>query len=250
MEEYEVDLIDYLRVMWRWKWGVIAVLVIAVGVSFALSFTKPDRYSGVINYKVEETGTALGITGIRAATLADILDTIDPNSLGPGLSLKKKVKEDEVSVTLTGALPPDELRKALDRLTALMDEKLRENVQTRMSLALKLAAQKETQLSREKALLSQEMASAASPDLSAAFAEQVASLALQLAQVKVQEESLRNTDPTDLFTLQEMNNPTISRVGPHRALNLGVAAVLGGFVGVLLAFFFDYIASYRKRERG
>ena len=31
MEEYEVDLRDYLRVLWRRKWIVLATFLVAVG---------------------------------------------------------------------------------------------------------------------------------------------------------------------------------------------------------------------------
>ena len=33
MEEHEVELIDYLRVMWKGKWVILVCFVVAVGVA-------------------------------------------------------------------------------------------------------------------------------------------------------------------------------------------------------------------------
>ncbi len=92
------------------------------------------------------------------------------------------------------------------------------------------------------------METAISSDLSSALAEQVAALSLKLSQVQVQLEGLRSLDPSALFVVERTGEVAISRVGPHRAMNIAVAAVLSGFVGILLAFFLNYILSYRKNE--
>ena len=44
MEEYEVDLRDYLRVLWHGKWIVLATFLVAVGVAAVVSFKAPDVF--------------------------------------------------------------------------------------------------------------------------------------------------------------------------------------------------------------
>ena len=111
-----------------------------------------------------------------------------------------------------------------------------------------LAAGQKEQLTKQKELLVREMEAATSSDLSSALAEQVAVLSLKLAQVQVQLEGLRSLDPSALFVVERTGEVATSRVGPHRAMNIAVAAVLSGFVGILLAFFLNYILSHRKNE--
>ncbi|MEA3239099.1 MAG: Wzz/FepE/Etk N-terminal domain-containing protein, partial [Candidatus Bipolaricaulota bacterium] len=44
MDEYEVDLIDYLRVMWKGKWIILGVFVAAVAVALIISLRTPNQY--------------------------------------------------------------------------------------------------------------------------------------------------------------------------------------------------------------
>ncbi len=44
MEEYEVDLRDYLRVIWRKKWLILGVFLAAIGVALLVSFRMPSQY--------------------------------------------------------------------------------------------------------------------------------------------------------------------------------------------------------------
>lgn len=45
MEEYEVDLRDYIRVIWREKWIILAVFVAAVAAALGLSLNMPHQYA-------------------------------------------------------------------------------------------------------------------------------------------------------------------------------------------------------------
>ena len=44
MDEYEVDLRDYLRVLWKGKWIVLITFLVAVGTALALSYSAPKQY--------------------------------------------------------------------------------------------------------------------------------------------------------------------------------------------------------------
>lgn len=52
MEEYEVELIDYLRVIWKGKWIILACLIVAVAFAAAVSFTRPNNYETEGTYKL------------------------------------------------------------------------------------------------------------------------------------------------------------------------------------------------------
>ncbi len=252
-EEYEIELIDYLRVMWRWKWLIIAVLVVSVVVSAVISFTQPDRYVGTVTYRVEEFGTELGIPTPNPQSIASLLESIEP---GHGLSMKVEVKADDLSsqaeynvtLTLTGHMEPKSLKELLSDLTPLVQNKIGADIKRRINQALVLADQKKAQLSKAKEILNSQIEASTSTDLTAALADRIGDLALQLAQLDAQIETLRDTSLNDFFSLETLEGPTVSFAGPHRKLNIAVAAVLGGLVGVLLAFFLNYVFSYRQRE--
>ena len=44
MEEYEVSLADYIRILWKEKWVVIVTFVVAVGTALIISFAQPRQY--------------------------------------------------------------------------------------------------------------------------------------------------------------------------------------------------------------
>ena len=44
MEEYEVSLADYVRILWKEKWVVIVTFVVAVGMALIISFVQPRQY--------------------------------------------------------------------------------------------------------------------------------------------------------------------------------------------------------------
>lgn len=44
MEEYEVSLIDYLRILWKQKWVVLATFLTAIAIALGVSYTQPKQY--------------------------------------------------------------------------------------------------------------------------------------------------------------------------------------------------------------
>ena len=64
MDEYEVELIDYLRVIWKGKWIILASLVIALVVTASIMWTRPNEYAGTVSYRLYESLSMFGITGL------------------------------------------------------------------------------------------------------------------------------------------------------------------------------------------
>ena len=232
--------------MWKWKWLIIGILAVSIAVTAGISVVQPNRYSGVVAYRIASLGSPLGVS-IDGSTLAAAVDSLDTTALSDKVTLSSRRTGDQVVITLTGTLAPSALRDALDRITPLIKKGLSDTVHQKMEDALALVTRQQAQLTREKDLLTQQMTATTSPDLSAALAGQISNLALQLARVQVQLEGLRTTSPSDLFTLTVVDPPHVTRIGPHRGLNVAIGGVLGGFIGILLAFFLNYLDSYRKR---
>jgi len=248
MEEYEVELIDYLRVIWKGKWIILACLVAALAVTAALMWTRPNEYAGTITYRLYEHG--LNLLAPDTQRLARAIEAVDTSSLGEGLTLKMESNKDLVSVTLTGAVSPDNLSEGRDRLTTHVYEQLTEQLGTKKSQATTESELKISQITRQRALLEDRMTAIASPDdpLLPYLAEKVVDLETLLVAEQVKFETLRETKTTDLFILETVGQSTITKTGPNRKMFLAVAGVLGLFLGVLLAFFIHYLIGVKEKE--
>ena len=97
-DEYEVDLRDYLRVLWEGKWIILITFLVAVGTALALSSTAPRRYQAETSLLIlpplsQEVGGTVGGTVFspetyqRLACAGDLLQTVIakvyPNGGGP-----------------------------------------------------------------------------------------------------------------------------------------------------------------------
>jgi len=102
MDEYEVDLIDYLRVMWKGKWIILACLVVALAVSAAMMWTRPNEYEGAITYRVSQFSEALGISALDGQEIINAITETRPSSLDAQLSLQAKAEDERIKVTLVG----------------------------------------------------------------------------------------------------------------------------------------------------
>jgi hypothetical protein len=79
------------------------------------------------------------------------------------------------------------------------------------------------------------------------LAGELADLDTQVVQEQVGLEMLREVAPEALFSLEEIQRSSISRLGLSRRLTVAIAAVLGSCVGILLTFFVQYLTAVRKR---
>lgn len=268
VEEYEVELVDYLRVMWKGKWVIVACFVVALGVAAGVTWTRPPQYSETVSYRFYErlssfvdaqeldlidrgSATAAGRNEEEVALLLGAVQQADVSSLGSHLRLASERKGDSLQVTLSGAGDPESLLEALDRLNAAVTEYLSAQMRVekeRVSSELELRI---ARLDRQRDELRERMGAIESRDdpLLPYLAEKVVEYEARLVEGEVGLESLRSAPVTDLFALEEVSRSPISQIGPSRRLNLAVGGVLGLFVGVLLVFFLHYLAGVKERER-
>lgn len=141
MNEYEVDLREYLRVLWRRKWLVVLTLVVALGATAAITLRAPDTYRAEALIAVQ---TPLGMpAGYAPPSLDYLLEKCKGSVLltaaaqGTGVSsswlaenLQARKQGQFLELSLQTARPPGELQALLAAVVAALEEELREGVRT------------------------------------------------------------------------------------------------------------------------
>ena len=140
MEEYEVDLRDYLRVLWRGKWIVLATFLAAVGVAALVSFRAQDvfRAEAVLSLEVPP-GARTNYTAPspdsllqrvkdpsflnQAAALID--DTTPPSAAWFAGHLEAKKQGRFLELVLEAPLSPDTLQRYLSGVVSALEEELK-----------------------------------------------------------------------------------------------------------------------------
>jgi len=252
MDEYEVDLIDYLRVMWKGKWIILACLVVAVAISAAIMWTRPDEFSGTVSYRLYQSLSVLGISGLDKQEVVNTVLDFQTSYEKDKLALTAETNDDRVQVTLAGTIPSANIAQAFEHLTTAVTDRLKEYAEKEVAQTVLSTSMHINQLTRQRDSLKAQIDALDSPaaddPLLGYLAQKTSDLEAQLIQDQVKLDALNNTDPASLFTIEALGKPVISQVGPNRKMSIAVAGVLGLFVGVLLAFFVHYLISARERE--
>lgn len=261
MDDYEVDLIDYLRVMWKGKWIILACFVIAVAVSAAIMWTRPNEYAVTVQYQYHEqlsellaprptvdSSSGINVPAQEVNTLQAAVDAVQlPSSRK--VSRKTTLTNGLVRTTLSGAVPSNDLVRVAADFTSLVKKKLTQQMTGSILLAINSAKLRVAQLTKERDMLKERMAAAMATNASLMdyLAEKVADLEGSIVQNQALVETLQGADPSTLFQLSASQQGP-SSAGPNRKMSVAVAGVLGLFIGVLLAFFVHYLISARKRK--
>lgn len=114
MEEYEVDLRDYLRVIWRKKWLILGVFLVAIGAALLVSFRMPSQYEATALVRLNslpqidrvrlqapsfhEVMIILKVRGLLKEALKELESGLPgPEGSSPrGLSLKAEIPEKDL----------------------------------------------------------------------------------------------------------------------------------------------------------
>jgi len=166
MEEYEVDLRDYLRVIWEHKWVVLGVFIAAIIAVAVFSFTLPDEYEAsallqwspnpplqsqwLLSSIQQLTQPVMNIPpadlqGISAEEAVEFIKALIDVRGHPDLKFEVKLlgnfRENSISsggfisLKFKGPLPPQRLKELLtrqvDSLQAFLSQQIREDLQQR-----------------------------------------------------------------------------------------------------------------------
>ncbi len=253
MDEYDVDLIDYLRIIWKGKWLILACVIVALATSATVLWTRPDKFSGTASYRLYQSLSVLGISGLDQKELLNtVLYFQSYYEKNTKLALTARTSDGRVAVTLAGPLPPDDLTQAFGRLSVSVNNQLKQYIRREIAQAVVSTSMHIKQLTRQRDTLKTQMDALGSPapddPLLGYLAQKTSDLYAQLAQDQVKLEALNTTDPTALFTVETLGEPVVFQIRPNRALSLAVSGVLGVFFGLFLAFFVHYLEDVRERE--
>lgn len=281
MEEYEVDLRDYLRVIWRKKWLVLGVVLVAIVVALLASFRLPSQYQAQAVYRLRPAPAVKGValdspsSEVAVAMLGskELLRRAgaELGLAGPdearllASSLKVTAQEgDLLQLELRGALPPLTLRELLSRLVELFSAEIKGQVEKEAQEALLRVEQSLERLAALQAQLVQQIQEllrregnaalkvgeldatlegfALRQELSSLYSRLVP-LQREMDSLNLSKEELAGLANSDWEPLVAVSPPYASPtpIGPSRTMNLAVAGVLGLFVGVLLAFFVHWL---------
>lgn len=162
LEEYEIDLRDYLRVIWEKKWLIAGVFVVAVVLAALVSFRLPNEYEARALLKLRLIPAVDGLRlklpslqQVAAIAQSDELLLQAAQELQPRYpefqratpleveewlkrNLKASVieKTDLLEVRLPGDLAPERLREILSLVIALTESKLQSDLQSDIELEL------------------------------------------------------------------------------------------------------------------
>ncbi|MCD5416691.1 Wzz/FepE/Etk N-terminal domain-containing protein [Candidatus Bipolaricaulota bacterium] len=244
MDEYEIELIDYLRVIWRRKWIIIVCMVVTLAVTAGIVWTQPNEYAGTVSYRLHDRSTHLLAPNIHR--LPHAIDVVETISLREGLRLIETSTRDLVHVTLTGVIPPNDLPEQLDRFTTHLYAELTARFQAEKDRATAESAFRIDQTTKQLDLLEERMDALTTPDdpLLPFLAKKVVDLEVRIVTEQVRLDILRETEADALLTLETVRISSITRTGPNRTMPLAVAGVLGIFAGLLLAFFVQYLSKH------
>jgi len=280
MEEYEVDLRDYFRVIWRKKWIILGVFLAAVVAALLLSFRMPSQYEAEALYQLNQAPQATGVklsspssqvavallssrvllqqaigeAGIEGSARGEIMD---------GLKVTSQ-KGNLLQLELRGTLPPDVLQEVLAKLVELFSAKVRTQLQGELQEGLARIEKRIELLEKERASFMDQIAGllgkegnaqlkvgefdatlegfALRQELSGLYAR-LSPIQRELDSLHLSQEALNGLANLDWEPLLVISSPyaAASAIGPNRKMNVAIAGVLGLFVGILLAFFVHYM---------
>ncbi len=131
MDEYEVDLRDYLIVIWQRKWIIVGVFVVAVVAAAIYSYTLPDEYraEGLISYRSSPSEVQLELPDTNG--FISIVESTN------GVQASALNGTDLIRLQVTGTASPealtDQLRQAIDSSGNLLQEQRNERISERLS---------------------------------------------------------------------------------------------------------------------
>ena len=153
MGEHEVELIDYLRVMWKGKWLILVCFAAAVGMAAGITLTRPATYTQAVSYRLVELVSPLGVSELDdGRQLAAAQEASSPFA-GASLQVKVEEKGDGVQLTLSGASAKEGMQSLVKQFAASVEERLTRWAREGVARTIAVLELRMRQASRQRDLL-------------------------------------------------------------------------------------------------
>ena len=268
-QEYELELMDYLRVLWWGKWIVLACFVLAVGIAAAVIWTRSPSYSVTGSYEVQESlslyAPSLETPSLYVPPQETLSVYVPPKYVAiltkyavqalPDLNaagLQRSVSQRDpnlIDVSISGTASPKAVETTLASSIAGLEEGLVTQVEQALARERAKAGTEFDQLTGQVAALRVRMAAEGNEAVGVALGENVAALEMALAEVSVRRDGLGVLVAKELVSLREIDRGSVVEVARNAKTTLAVAGFLGLFLGVLLAFFVHYLVTVARKDR-
>ncbi len=138
VEEYEVDLRDYVLVLWRWKWLVVGAVLVALVASLGATLGVPTTYQA--NMDLAQTSIrrlqlppdfsmpsfeTVKRWAMNPPLLAAVTDGTPADARWLERNLELSIQQDFLSASLRGGDDPELQENLLERLTAELNRELK-----------------------------------------------------------------------------------------------------------------------------
>ena len=263
----QLDLLDYLRVLWRRKWTVALVVILAVGATLGFSYLQTPRYTATAVVLVQPSPTPSGVnpnapsnvtpdqvqTQIQVLQSAPVRDAVD-RKLGsaPPISVSSQSQTDVINVSATSTDPQRAAAVANAYANAAVDFQRTQTVNSILAAGQQIQS-KVNDLDSQISALDSQVSSAPSSQRSSlqasvasqrqSLTNQEAAFKAQLAQVQVN--AALTTGGTQLEAAAAAPTAPSS---PRTTRNALLALAVGLVLGIGAAFLRDYLDDSLKTK--
>ena len=277
----EVDLMDYLKVVWKWKYLIIIGTVVCAAIAGMVSLSLPRVYETTEVIEIGRIRTTQEVEGIKTGgeeLLADVnsvksvmeseafmnqvIQTLNLNESPKSLLERVKVQRVErtniLKVSVQANSPEEAVRiaKAMANLV-INDHKDKFNKLMKLQNSYKEDLARDVKKMEEEIALRMDTLESISKDpgvnIPAVILLQQGLLEARnrLTALKGKLQSLEiSLTSSNSYNTRVVAEPVIpeSPVSPRIKLNILISAVLGFMVFILLSFFLEYIQKYKKEN--
>jgi len=206
--EDEIDLMDYVKVIFKRKWLILVIFLVAVIAAGVFSYFVPKIY------KIDSSLEIGQIGGQVVEAPEQVVEKINNGIYGwfPGIKVSNPVNTNLIKIEAISK-ESQKTKKILEEINELILAEHNNKINSQKNLL-----EKEIERLQEKI------------DFLILKGQETAILQLEINNLQRQKEALQPT--------QVIREPTISEkpVRPKPVLNIIIAGVLGIFIGVFLAF--------------
>lgn len=245
MEDYDIELIDYLSTLWWGKWIIIGCLVAAVGVSWLFVGLQPTMYSSSTEILLREYVTA-ALAGDRNATIAKTsaveFTLTAVKGAVPGIA--GSLADDRITLSRRNAASADVVGEDLAQAKEVLEQQLPVSLANELEHLSRVTQFHHANLAAQLKIMRQRLSAeqnTAETTVSESLAVRIAELEAQLSLHQVRLDILETAEPEDLFALIPIADRPIMASESNLNTTVAVAGLLGLMVGTLITFLVNYL---------